>query len=95
MSVIEHTSNHGEGQDGDNVVKSPTPSADPADPLNWPQWRKAMCMVSVAYYAFVSNYISSSIAPALPLWNHEFPQDRRPMQDLIQLVSVSYVDTLQ
>jgi hypothetical protein len=45
-------------------------------------------MVTVAFYAFVSNYISASIAPALPLWNHEFPHDRRPTKDLMSLVAV-------
>ncbi|EAQ86360.1 hypothetical protein CHGG_07613 [Chaetomium globosum CBS 148.51] len=85
--LIEHDSEKLAGKQGDSVVKVPTPTADPADPLNWSRWRKVTCMLSVAYYVFVANYISSSLAPALPLWNHVFPHDQRPMQDLIQLVS--------
>jgi hypothetical protein len=45
-------------------------------------------MVAVSFYAFVSNYISASIAPALPLWNRQFPQDRKPTRDLMTLVAV-------
>ncbi|KAL2176413.1 major facilitator superfamily domain-containing protein [Thermothelomyces heterothallicus CBS 202.75] len=71
------------------VVRFPTPTADPADPLNWPRWQKAACMVTLSLYAFVSNYISASIAPALPRWNYEFPDDRRPSQDLMQFVAVN------
>ncbi|KAH6850644.1 major facilitator superfamily domain-containing protein [Chaetomium sp. MPI-CAGE-AT-0009] len=83
--LIEHSASLPEN--GQAVVRFPVPTADPADPLNWPQWRKVMCMVTVSYYAFVANYISSSVAPALALWEHSFPQDPRSMQDLIQLVS--------
>jgi hypothetical protein len=45
-------------------------------------------MVAVSFYAFVSNYVSASIAPALPLWNKQFPQDRKPTRDLMTLVAV-------
>jgi hypothetical protein len=79
---------HQNGRYVDRVVKFPLPTADPADPLNWARWRKVACMVAVSFYAFVSNYISASIAPALPLWNKQFPQDRRPTRDLMTLVAV-------
>ncbi|KAL2166642.1 hypothetical protein VTG60DRAFT_2338 [Thermothelomyces hinnuleus] len=62
---------HRDGRDVDRVVRFPTPTADPADPLNWPRWQKAACMVTLSLYAFVSNYISASIAPALPRWNYD------------------------
>lgn len=45
-------------------------------------------MTTVAYYAFVSNFISASFAPALPIWNLYFPHDRRPVKDLMSLVAV-------
>lgn len=45
-------------------------------------------MATVSFYAFVSNYISASLAPALPAWNKEFPHDRQPTKDLMQLVAV-------
>jgi hypothetical protein len=47
-------------------------------------------MATVSWYAFVANYISASIAPALPLWNHEFPHDRRPLKDLMGFVAVRF-----
>ncbi|KAL2152143.1 hypothetical protein VTH82DRAFT_5327 [Thermothelomyces myriococcoides] len=76
-------------RDVDRVVRIPKPTEDPADPLNWPRWQKAACMVTLSLYAFVSNYISASIAPALPRWNEEFLHDRRPTQDLMQFVAVN------
>lgn len=66
----------------------PMPTEDPADPLNWADWRKISCMSTVALYAFVANYISASMAPALPVWNRSFPRDRKPLEDLTQLVAV-------
>ncbi|KAL2197709.1 major facilitator superfamily domain-containing protein [Corynascus similis CBS 632.67] len=87
--LIEHSVTHQDGRHVDRVVRFPMPTADPADPLNWPKWQKVSCMVTVSLYAFVSNYISASIAPALPTWNHEFPHDRRPMKDLMQFVALN------
>lgn len=84
----EHSVTYQNGRYVDRVVNFPLPTDDPADPLNWPQWRKAGCMVTVSFYAFVSNYISASLAPALPAWNKEFPHDRQPTEDLMQLVAV-------
>ncbi|KAK4142510.1 major facilitator superfamily domain-containing protein [Dichotomopilus funicola] len=82
-----NTSNGNNSHFEEQVVKVPTPTPDPADPLNWPTWRKAACMISVAWYAFVCNYISASIAPALPLWNHAFPGDRRREEELMRFVA--------
>ena len=65
------------------------PTLDPADPLNWAPWRKVACIVSVSLYAFVSNFVSASMAPALVVWNIEFPQDPRELAQLMQLVAVS------
>ncbi|KAK4157152.1 hypothetical protein C8A00DRAFT_40385 [Chaetomidium leptoderma] len=85
--LIEHSVTHQNGRFVDRVVHSPLPTADPADPLNWPRWRKVACMSAVSFYAFVSNYISASLAPALPIWNLEFPHDPRPTKDLMELVA--------
>ncbi len=84
----EYSKEHRKGRYVDRVVKFPIPTEDPADPLNWPTWRKVACMVSVSLYAFVANYISASMAPALPMWNHAFPHDRRPLKDLMSFVAV-------
>lgn len=45
-------------------------------------------LLVVSVYAFVSNFISSSIAPALPLWAYTFPQDPRTYSELSRLVAV-------
>ncbi|KAL1838442.1 hypothetical protein VTJ49DRAFT_2665 [Mycothermus thermophilus] len=74
-------------REDDTLVLVPAPTADPADPLNWAAWRKAVCMLTVAFYAFVANFVSASMAPALPMWNRAFPHDRRQMHDLSMLVA--------
>jgi hypothetical protein len=87
----EYTNEHKNGRYVDRVVKYPIPTDDSADPLNWPAWRKVACMLSVSWYAFVANYISASMAPALPLWNHAFPHDRRPLKDLMDFIAVRFL----
>ncbi|KAL2163025.1 hypothetical protein VTH06DRAFT_6861 [Thermothelomyces fergusii] len=84
-----HVRGDGRADDDGRVFRFPAPTTDPADPLNWPRWQKAACMATLSLYAFVSNYISASIAPALPWWNKEFPRDPRPPQDLMQFVAVN------
>lgn len=44
----------------------PEPSADPADPLNWPLWRKQVVLVLMGLYAVVTNVQSAVLASALP-----------------------------
>ncbi|KAK4669822.1 uncharacterized protein QC763_206340 [Podospora pseudopauciseta] len=71
----------------DRFSKYPLPTPDPADPLNWAPWRKLACISTVSLYAFVSNFISACIAPALPVWNLEFPEDQRKIEELMQFVA--------
>ncbi|KAL2257811.1 hypothetical protein VTK26DRAFT_9136 [Humicola hyalothermophila] len=89
VPLVEHSINlqRLRGKHVDRVAKYPLPTSDPADPLNWPTWRKVVCMTTVAYYAFVANFISASIAPALPLWNLSFPRDPRPVKELTGFVA--------
>ncbi|KAK4239378.1 major facilitator superfamily domain-containing protein [Achaetomium macrosporum] len=90
IALVEHGVAAAEGSHGrfeDRVNLYPIPTNEPADPLNWLRWRKVACMASLALYAFVANYISASMAPALPLWNREFRRDHRPVKDLMQLVA--------
>jgi hypothetical protein len=85
----EHgTTQQPNGKYVDRVAKNPAPTSDPADPLNWAPWRKISCLTTVSLYAFVCNFISASIAPALPIWNLSFPQDPRPFDDLMRFVAV-------
>ncbi|KAK3308512.1 major facilitator superfamily domain-containing protein [Chaetomium strumarium] len=93
VALVDHSVHEVGGNDGgryryeDRVNLYPIPTTSPADPLTWSRWRKGACMASLAMYAFVANYISASMAPALPLWNCEFHRDRRPLHDLMQLVA--------
>ncbi|KAK0636153.1 major facilitator superfamily domain-containing protein [Bombardia bombarda] len=87
VRLIEHSATQRNGKYVDRVVKFPTPTADPADPLNWAPWMKTACLMTVSLYAFVSNFVSASLAPALVIWNVEFPESARPFQDLTQLVA--------
>ena len=36
----------------------PTPTIDPLDPLNWPRWRKYICIFIVMYMYFLFTYLS-------------------------------------
>lgn len=90
LILPEHSvSQHG-GRYLDRIIYYPLPTADPADPLNWATWRKTACVTTVAFYAFVANFISASIAPALPLWNLSFPHDPKPVNALMELVAVCH-----
>jgi hypothetical protein len=34
----------------------PSPTVDPLDPLNWPKWRKYICIAIVMYMYFLFTY---------------------------------------
>ncbi|KAK3326633.1 major facilitator superfamily domain-containing protein [Apodospora peruviana] len=87
--LAEHNGSQHNGRYVDRVcvAKFPTPTTDPADPLNWARWRKMACLLSVSLYAFVCNFASASLAPALPLWNLSFPGHKRPFDDLTQFIA--------
>jgi len=79
----------GRNVDEASIQLIPRPSADPADPLNWPMWRKIACTIAVCVYSFVSNYTSSSIASALPyLASPALFRTPVPFNKLTQLVAV-------
>lgn len=42
----------------------PVPSADPADPYNWPEWKKTANLICVAFHAMMTTFMASSIIPA-------------------------------
>ena len=46
----------------------PQPSADPADPLNLPMWRKLAMLAVMSLHPFVVNFTSSSMSSALPIY---------------------------
>jgi multidrug resistance protein len=42
----------------------PIPTADPADPYNWPAWKKMANLVCVGFHAMMTTFIAASIIPA-------------------------------
>ncbi|KAE8382649.1 major facilitator superfamily domain-containing protein [Aspergillus bertholletiae] len=50
------------------LILSPQPSEDPADPLNWPSWRKFAVLLIMSLYAAIGNFTSGSIASVFPLY---------------------------
>ncbi|KAK3685145.1 major facilitator superfamily domain-containing protein [Podospora appendiculata] len=88
--LIEHSMAQHNGKYIDRVLNFPTPTADPADPLNWAPWRKFACLATVSLYAFVANFASAVVAPALPIWNASFPGNAMPFEDLTQFIAVIF-----
>ncbi|KAL1796297.1 hypothetical protein ACET3X_004837 [Alternaria dauci] len=52
----------------DEIRLVPQPSADPADPLNLPMWRKIAILAVMSIHPFVVNFTSSSMSSALPIY---------------------------
>ncbi|KAF2721830.1 MFS general substrate transporter [Polychaeton citri CBS 116435] len=42
----------------------PMPSADPADPYNWPLWKKLSNLTLVAFHSCMTTFIAAAIIPA-------------------------------
>ena len=42
----------------------PTPTQDSQDPLNWPTWRKYICIAIVVYSYFMLTYFTTTIIPS-------------------------------
>lgn len=41
----------------------PVPSDDPADPYNWPEWKKMANLILVGFHAMMTTFIAASIIP--------------------------------
>lgn len=82
-----------EGEQNTSFIKFPQPTSDPRDPLNLSWGRKAGALLVAAIFAFVANFTSSVIAPALQIWPMAFPNDHRPFSELSYLIAVSVVDS--
>ncbi|KAL4927980.1 major facilitator superfamily domain-containing protein [Aspergillus undulatus] len=69
LSIHSHAIHHGStAKHTGELILVPQPSSDPADPLNWATWRKAVVLLCMSVYAFIGNFTSSSIASAFPLY---------------------------
>ncbi|KAF2141050.1 uncharacterized protein K452DRAFT_351714 [Aplosporella prunicola CBS 121167] len=46
------------------LALDPIPSDDPADPYNWPEWKKNINLTLVAFHACMTTFIAAGIIPA-------------------------------
>ncbi|KAI9834410.1 MAG: hypothetical protein M1819_003021 [Sarea resinae] len=50
----------------------PMPSADPADPYNWPAWKKNINLVLVSFHAFMTTFTAAAVIPAFQVFSMMF-----------------------
>ncbi|KII93279.1 hypothetical protein PLICRDRAFT_385585 [Plicaturopsis crispa FD-325 SS-3] len=55
-----------------HVVLVPQPSDDPADPLNWPRWKKEACFWTLAFTASLDGALSPMMGPGYQLLAQQF-----------------------
>ncbi|KAF2688095.1 MFS general substrate transporter [Lentithecium fluviatile CBS 122367] len=67
-TLVEHLEWTASQAAHDEIRLVPLPSADPADPLNLPMWRKLSVLFVMSVHPFVVNFTSASISSALPVY---------------------------
>ncbi|KAF5375213.1 hypothetical protein D9758_000497 [Tetrapyrgos nigripes] len=55
-----------------HVILVPQPSDDPADPLNWPRWKKEACFWTLAFAASLDGALSPMVGPGYVLLSEQF-----------------------
>ncbi|OCH90552.1 MFS general substrate transporter [Obba rivulosa] len=55
-----------------HVILIPQPSDDPADPLNWPRWKKEACFWTLTFAASLDGALSPMVGPAYVLLSQQF-----------------------
>ncbi|ORY19318.1 major facilitator superfamily domain-containing protein [Clohesyomyces aquaticus] len=80
-------------QPHDELRLVPQPSSDPADPLNFPAWRKTGIMFCMALLPWVVNFTSASISVALPIYAST-PIFGLPPKGFSQLTQLSAINVL-
>lgn len=68
--------------DHGEVVLVPTPTPDPRDPLNLPNWRKLLIIGNVSIFAATATLMASSFGAILPVIYEEYGHDSR-INDLV------------
>ncbi|KAG7661564.1 uncharacterized protein J8A68_004933 [[Candida] subhashii] len=58
-----------------SVQLDPLPSADPEDPLNWPDWKKNYEIVLIAFGTFSSTFMAAGMTPAFETMAEEYGVD--------------------
>ena len=51
---------------------SPSPTTDALDPLNWPLWRKYVCIIIACYSYFLMTYLTTAPIPSFFLLEEQF-----------------------
>ncbi|KAJ7242882.1 MFS general substrate transporter [Mycena haematopus] len=94
MSLDEHEKKDPEAVKTDSEVLSvsdyqdlqPTPSDSPADPLNWPAWKKNVLLYIVSIHAMQGPFTAAIVIPSLQLLAEEFR---------ITLTQATYIASIQ
>jgi len=47
-----------------SIQLDPLPSSDPAEPLNWPDWKKDLEILLIAFQTFSSTFMAAGLTPA-------------------------------
>lgn len=58
-----------------SVQLDPLPSADPEDPLNWPDWQKNYEILLIAFGTFSSTFMAAGLTPAFETMAEEYGVD--------------------
>ncbi|RFU33790.1 hypothetical protein B7463_g2535, partial [Scytalidium lignicola] len=64
----------------------PLPSMDPADPLNWPSWKKNVNLILISFHAMTTTFIAAGIVPAYEMLSIDLG---------ISITGASYLTSIQ
>ncbi|KAH8816582.1 major facilitator superfamily domain-containing protein [Xylogone sp. PMI_703] len=59
---------------------------DPADPLNWPTWKKNVNLILIAFHAMITTFVAAGIVPAYEMLSEELG---------VSITSISYLTSIQ
>ncbi|KAI1840752.1 hypothetical protein JX266_013026 [Neoarthrinium moseri] len=76
-TIIEHSLKH------KGIALIPPPSADPRDPLRWPQHVKLLALVATSLFNFVGTFAASGLSVATPVLEAEFHKSTVDVQPLL------------
>ncbi|CZR55677.1 related to synaptic vesicle transporter SVOP and related transporters (major facilitator superfamily) [Phialocephala subalpina] len=65
---------------------NPLPTMDPADPLNWPAWKKNTNLFLVAFHAMMTTFTAAAVIPAFETFSIDFG---------ISITKASYLTSIQ
>ncbi|KAI5306232.1 hypothetical protein KEM56_001744 [Ascosphaera pollenicola] len=64
----------------------PLPSMDPADPLNWPTWKKVINLFLISFYAMMTTFTAAAVVPVYETFSDIFN---------ISMTQASYLTSIQ